>query len=339
MSVPSPSATLDFPFATPPQPSEAREVRPGVIWLRFALPFRLDHINIYLLRDGDGWAAFDTGIDDAPTRAAWAAVLPKYPLTRLIVSHFHPDHVGLAGWLSKTYDLPLSMSRTEYLFSLNLTHNLEAAGPQRGYYRERGVDDQTVENLVGGGHRYLKMTSGVPSAYDRLVAGDTLRLDSRFDIMTGGGHAPEQVMLLNAEQGFFLAADQVLARISPNIAVWAHEPFANPLGEYLSSLATLAQQIPEGLLVLPGHNLPFFGLHARIAELEAHHAARCAELLAACTTARTTAELVPVLFPRPLDSHQLGFAFGETQAHVNYLVSRGELRLERRNEIWAVCRG
>jgi glyoxylase-like metal-dependent hydrolase (beta-lactamase superfamily II) len=330
MSASAHATTLLFPRPAPPQPGDIAEIAPGILWLRLALPFQLDHVNIYLIADGDGWAVLDTGVADLRTRAVWDAVRRTHRLTRLIVTHFHPDHVGLAGWMTDDLGLDLSMSQTEYLYAQNLRHNPQAVGTDsdRAFYRRRGMDPAVIEALLGRGQHYLKMTTGLPPVYHRLVAGETLRIGTRdFEILTGGGHAPEQVMLLGREAGVFLAADQVLARISPNIGVWPIEPGADPLGEYLRSLTALRAAVPEDVLVLPAHNLPFYGLHQRIEELQVHHAQRCAEIVGACTVALTTAQLVPVLFPRALDAQQMGFAFNETQAHVNYLLRRGAIAL------------
>ena len=327
------TSPLVFPHAEPPAPGEIVEIAPGVLWFRLALPFALDHVNVYLIDDGDGWAVLDTGLGDAATVAAWEAALAGKlrgrPLTRLIGTHFHPDHVGLAGWLTERFDLELLMSRTEYLFTVMLRGNLDAieSPAHLAFFRRHGLDEPAIEALVGRGHSYLRMTTGMPSTYRRLVAGETIDIGGRqFDVLTGGGHAPEQVMLLCRDEGLFFPADQVLARITPNISVWAWEPAADPLGDYMSSLASLPLQVPSGVLVLPAHNLPFRGAHVRLRELTAHHEERCARIAAACaTTALSAAEIVPVLFRRPLDAHQTGFAFGEVLAHINYMLSRGEL--------------
>jgi glyoxylase-like metal-dependent hydrolase (beta-lactamase superfamily II) len=322
------ASQLVFPRPSPPAAGEWTEIAPGILWLRLALPFALDHVNIYLLEDDGGWVAVDTGIADLRTRTIWQELQKTHRLTRLLVTHFHPDHVGLAGWLAETADLPLSMSQVEYLMTMNNRHNQEAVGSAShgDFYRRHGVSEKIIGALLGRGHSYLRMTTGLPNAYHRLVAGETLRIGGRdWEIITGGGHAPEQVMLYCRADAIFLAADQVLARISPNIGVWPMEPLADPLGDYLSSLAALPTQVADDVLVLPAHNLPFFGLHQRIADLQHHHAQRCAEIVAACASEKTTAEVLPVLFPRLLDPHQMGFAFGEVLAHVNHLVRQGEL--------------
>ncbi len=325
--------SLTFPFAEPPEFGQLRPVAPGVLWLRLALPFALNHVNIYLIEDGDGWAAIDAGIANAATKAVWERVLEHdlagKPITRLIVTHYHPDHAGLAGWLLQRCGVGLAMSRTEHATSHFLRTNPEAIGSEshRAFYRGHGLAPATIEALMGRGHAYLRMTTDLPERFEVLAAGQTLRIGGRdFEVLTGGGHAPEQVMLLCRAARLLLPADQVLARISPNISVHAYEPESNPLAAYLASLAALRAAIPDDVLVLPGHNMPFYGLHQRIDELAAHHRQRCALIAAACRLQPHSAtELLPVVFPRALDDQQTGFAFGEVVAHIRYMLGRGDL--------------
>jgi glyoxylase-like metal-dependent hydrolase (beta-lactamase superfamily II) len=335
MLQPAPAPALRFPHPSPPAPGQAIEVAPGIQWVRLALPYRLDHVNIYLIDDGEGWTVVDTGLDNEPTRATWDALLAGplagRALTRVLVTHYHPDHMGLAGWLCERFTLPLLMSQTEYLVSLaiHLDPGALNAEPYRSFYRSRGLDADTTERLLTGGHRYLRMISSLPRTFRRLIAGESLRIGARaFEVVTGGGHAPEQVMLFCRDENLLLAADQVLAKISPNISVQAMDPEGDPLGIYLRSLASLKRDIPEGALVLPGHNLPFVGLHGRIDELSAHHEVRCRAIEEACRQGpRTAADLVPVVFRRTIDDpHQMGFAFSEVLAHVNYMVRQHRLR-------------
>ena len=327
--------SLTFPHLAPPEPGTVIEVAPGILWLRLALPYRLDHVNVYLIDDGAGWAVLDTGLDDAPTRAAWDALLAGpllgRPLTRILVTHYHPDHIGLAGWLCERFDLPLLMSQTEYLVSLTIHIDPGAlnAEPYRSFYRSHGLDADTTEKLLTNGHRYLRMISGLPRTFRRLIAGERLRIGARtFEVLSGGGHAPEQVMLFCRAENMLICADQVLARISPNISVQAMDPEGDPLGIYLRSLASLKRDLPESVLTLPGHNLPFIGLHTRVDELAAHHEARCLAIEDACRCApHTAADLVPIVFRRVIDDpHQMGFAFSEVLAHVNYMLRENRLQ-------------
>jgi glyoxylase-like metal-dependent hydrolase (beta-lactamase superfamily II) len=329
-------AGLSYPQSEPPAPGDIRPIAPGVLWLRLPLPYRLDHVNIYLLEEPGGWLAIDAGLGDAPSRAMWEAALAGPlkggRLTRLVVTHFHPDHVGLAGWLTERFGLSLSMPRPEYLYSLALQYAPGDLGADmhRPFYLRHGLDPQTTELVLSRGHEYLRRTTGVPSTYHRLKNGDRLSIgEHEYDVMTGGGHALEQAMLACPDAGLFFAADQVIARISPNVSVYAMEPDLDALGIYLRSLAAIRAAVPDDVLVLPGHGMPFHGLHRRIDDLTDHHATRCALIATACRDKPlTAAELVPHVFTRVLDPHQTGFAFGEIMAHVNYMLGQGELTLE-----------
>lgn len=332
--------TLMFPFAEPPEPKEMHEVAPGIFWARIPLPFRLNHVNVYLIQDGDGWAIVDTGIANDSTRANWEALLhgplAGQRVTKVIITHFHPDHIGLAGWLCERFNAPLLTSQTSYLSCKNISLDPGAFDAQsyRYFYQQHGMPEETAASVCTLGHAYLRMVAPLPPTFKRLVAGDHLTLGGRrFEILSGDGHAPEQTMLFSPEGHVLLAADQVLAKITPNISVWAAEPDGDPLGLYLRSLRSLMANLPEDTFVLPGHQLPFVGLHQRGEELVVHHQHRCALITEACRLApMTVADLVPVLFPRPLDPHELGFAFSETHAHVNHMVAEGEI-------FWRDCGG
>jgi glyoxylase-like metal-dependent hydrolase (beta-lactamase superfamily II) len=329
---------IEFPFPVPPKPLEVIEAAPGISWIRLPLPFRLDHVNVYLIEDGDGFALIDTGIDDTATRETWQALfdgpLRGKPLTRILSTHCHPDHIGLAGWLCQRFDLQLYASQTEYLDALcvRLDPGALNSEPYRGFYRANGLSETQTELLLNRGLHYLRMVSGLPRTFRRVIAGETLRIGGRdFDVMTGGGHSSEQVMLYCAEQNVLLCADQALAKITPNISVEAMDPDGDPLGIYLRSLEQLRRILPADVLALPGHNLPFVGLPTRIDELVAHHASRCQAILRACgQSPRSVVDLVPVVFGRVIeDPHQMSFAFGEALAHANYLVRRDELRVSK----------
>ncbi len=323
---------IDFPLAAAPAPGAVVEIAPGVLWLRLALPYALDHVNAYLIEDEGGWVVLDTGIDDARTRAAWEQTLAGRRVTRVIATHFHPDHVGLAGWLAERHAAPLLMSQTEYLFSwfIRATSGFTDRAAAQEFYRQGGLEGQAVTELLGRGHGYLRQTGPLPPAYTRLRAGDAITIGGRrFEVLTGAGHAPEMLMLCCREARLFFPADQVLARISPNVSVWPSEPESDPLGDFLASLDAIGAVIPEDALVLAAHNLPFRGLHPRIGELRSHHAERLVRIEAACAAApRTIADLLPMVFNRTLDPQQTGFAFGEVLAHVNHMLRAGILSAE-----------
>ena len=308
------------------------EVVPGIMWIRLALPFQLNHVNIYLIDDGDGWAVLDAGLGDSATQDVWKTLLENHidrPLTRLIVTHFHPDHIGMAGWLADRCRVPVYMSETEYLLSRNI--HLEPGALDAAHYREfylrHGLSAEATQRVVSQGHAYLRLVTGLPPTFERLVTDDRLVIGRRdFRVITGGGHSPEQVVLYCEADKIFFSADQVLSKISPNVSVTAIDPNGDPLNYYLRSLSSLAGIIPQDALVLPGHGLPFHHAPSRIKELLAHHDARCIQISEACAAEpRTVAELVPLLFHRPLDPQQTSFAFSEILAHVNYLLRKGLL--------------
>jgi glyoxylase-like metal-dependent hydrolase (beta-lactamase superfamily II) len=327
---------LTFPHTHPPEPGALTAIAPGVRWFRLPLPYRLDHVNIYLIEGDDGWTVLDTGLGTDACRTAWESVLQGpmrgQRLTSMIVTHYHPDHVGLAGWLAERFGLPLSMPRPEYLYSLALQYAPGDLGAEmhRPFYRRHGLSQEVTEAVLSRGHEYLRRTTGVPTTYHRIKHGDSLRIGARmFQVLTGGGHALEQAMLYRPEEQLFFAADQVIARISPNVSVHAMEPDLDALGIYLRSLADLRDAVAPDVLVLPGHGLPFVGLHIRIGELIEHHEQRCAAIADACRQrSLSVAEIVPHVFHRELDEHQTGFAFGEVLAHVNHMLGRDQLVLE-----------
>jgi glyoxylase-like metal-dependent hydrolase (beta-lactamase superfamily II) len=326
---------LQFPHMVPPGPGQVIEIAPGIQWFRLPLPYRLDHVNIYLIENGEDWTVLDTGLGTDACRSTWEALLAGslrgLRLSSVLVTHFHPDHVGLAGWLTERFHLPLSMPRPEYLYSLALQYAPGDLGHDmhRPFYQRHGLPPHVTELVLSRGHEYLRRTSGVPATYHRIKDGDSFDAGSRaFRVITGGGHSLEQAMLYRPEEKLFFAADQVIARISPNVSVHAMEPDLDALGIYLQSLGTLRDKVSNDVLVLPGHGLPFYGLHHRIAELMEHHAQRCDVIVAACEQkALSVAELVPHVFHRVLDEHQTGFAFGEVLAHVNHMLGQGRLLL------------
>ncbi|MFL5266640.1 MAG: MBL fold metallo-hydrolase [Stellaceae bacterium] len=322
---------LQFPVAAPPPPGETLPIAPGVQWLRMPLPFALDHINLWLLEDREGWTIVDTGYASARSKDLWERIfaerLAGLPVTRVIVTHYHPDHVGLAGWLTERWQVPLWITEKEWLFARVMSRVAEDFAPlRRDFARRAGLDDAAVELFGERENSYRRGVPTVPASYRRLADRMVIEIGGRqWQVVVGEGHAPELACLYCAETGVLIAGDQVLPKISPNISVQAHEPDGDPLALYLSSLHKLREAVPPETLVLPSHNLPFLGLHARLDGLAAHHNVRCEEVTAACETPKTAVDLLPVLFRRPLDRHQMGFALGEALAHLHYLMYQGAL--------------
>ena len=318
-------------LAEAPPPGEFREVEPGIFWLRLSLPFALDHVNAWLVDDQHSWTLIDTGYGDAPTRAVWEGLLGRHlagkPVARVLATHFHPDHLGQAGWLCERTGADLVMTRTEWLTArmLALDDTGDFLDIGEAHWRRAAMPEAAIARQRARGNAYRRGITAPPGRFVRLEAGDEIDLGgSSWRVLIGEGHAPEQVTLHCAERGVLIAADQILPRISPVVGVWASQPAADPLGDFLRSLRQY-RDLPEATRVLPSHREPFTGLHARLGELALHHEQRLARVHDACAGEATTAEIAAALFPRALDSHQEGFALGETLAHLNRLERLGEI--------------
>jgi len=319
-----------YPFAESPATGTTMTVTPGVHWLRMPLPFALNHINLYLIEDDDGLAIVDTGYALDPVKAAWMSVLASLarPVTRIIVTHFHPDHLGLAAWLEAETGAPVEMTMGEYLTASMIWHqvpNFDGAS-MVALFRRHGLSDAACAALERRGNAYRQGVPALPTRYRRLLAGQTLRIGGRdWKVITGHGHAVEHAALHCVEADVLLSGDMLLPRITSNVTVFAQSPDDDTLRHYLDGVAAF-EPLPASTLVLPAHGLPFRNLHGRIAAVRQHHHERLALLENDCSTPKTAAELLPVLFgSKEFDSHQNMFAMGEAIAHVNHLCHAGRL--------------
>jgi glyoxylase-like metal-dependent hydrolase (beta-lactamase superfamily II) len=329
-------SALAFPHAVAPAPGAVRGVAPGVHWLRMPLPFALDHINLWMLEDGEGWTLVDTGLANAPTRAHWdqvfGASLGARPVRRILVTHFHPDHAGNAGWLCERFGAPLWITQGEYLTA----HAVRAgaagfvAEATLALFRAHGLDEARLGQLGMRGNQYRRLVGELPTSYRRIIDGESIVVGGRaWRVITGYGHAPEHASLYCEALNLLVSGDMLLPTISTHVGVWPTDPEGDPLGYFLRSIRRY-RELPDDVLVLPSHGLPFRGAHARVAQLEAHHEARLAELLQACGEApRSAADVLALIFRRPLDTQQLFFAMGEAIAHLHYLERAGRLRRAR----------
>ena len=326
--------SLSYPLEQLPEPGVTLEVAPGVRWVRMPLPFALDHINLWLLQDGSNaaggalWTAVDTGVAVDDIKNCWRRLLPDYPLRRQIVTHCHPDHLGLAAWLEQETGAPLSITLGEYTTAQMICAQIGNFGitAMLQLFRRHGLDETWLEALARRGNVYKKVVPEIPATYRRLFPNEDISIGCHsWRVIIGYGHAPEHAALYCEELQVLISGDMLLPRISTNMSVVASNPDGNPLGLFLDSIAGF-KSLPADPLVLPSHGRPFRGLHSRITELEAHHRERCADLLDACVTPKSAAELIPVLFPREItDAHQTMFAMGEAMAHLNYLEQSGAL--------------
>jgi len=322
-------APLSFPFTVPPASGELVDVVPGSIkWLRMPLPLALDHINLYLVRDGAGWRLVDTGMDTTATRRLWDALLPALdaPLTGIVCTHHHYDHCGLAGWLTERLRVPLYMCRGEYFAMRMFAEQFSFdSWEYREFFTRAGLEPAHVENIIAS-IRVFQSSSPVARAYHRLRDGQHLTIGEHvWEVRSGEGHSPEHASLYCRELGVLLSGDQLLARISPNVGVLPFEPQANPLADWFESLERVGR-LPEDTLVLPAHERPFRGLATRADELTAHHRATLDRLQAECAVAPgSVLELSCRLFPGRRGTTDEILAISETLAHLAWLLAEGRV--------------
>jgi glyoxylase-like metal-dependent hydrolase (beta-lactamase superfamily II) len=327
--------SLEFPFADPPAPGKARAVAPGVRWIRMPLPFALDHINLWLLEETDGWTLVDCGYGDRTTRALWEThftrTLEGRPITRIIATHFHPDHLGNARWLQERFGCPVVMTQAEFLTAHAVLGQRTAYSHADvcALFAAHGMAPEFVAALEARGGTYGRGVPEAPERFDGIQDGDDVVAGGTpWRVICGHGHSPDHASLNSTARGLLISGDMLLPRISTNVSVAPAEPNGDPLARFLASLATTAT-LPAATLVLPSHGLPFRGVALRVAQLQAHHADRLAELDHAVAAARdpvSAADLVPVLFRRELDVQQRYFAMGEAIAHLNHLWHAGRIR-------------
>jgi glyoxylase-like metal-dependent hydrolase (beta-lactamase superfamily II) len=322
-------SSLQYPWPDTPAPGTTLEVAPGVRWLSMPLPFQLDHINLWLLEDDGGSTIVDCGIGNAETRALWEKILPA-EVKRIILTHYHPDHAGNAGWLCKRFGVEIWTTQGEYLTA----HAVRSSSA--GYtsdavlsvFNRNGLDAQRSAAMakMRGNNRYAELVPDFPHSYRRIIEGDVLRIGGReWQAIVGHGHAPEHLSLYCKELKVVIAGDMLLSTISTNVSVWSIDPEGDPLRLFLESVARY-RELPEDVLVLPSHGKPFRGAHVRVAQLEKHHQDRFDQLLNSLEEPKSAGEVLQVLFRRPLDNHQTFFAMGEAIAHLHYLHYAGKAR-------------
>ncbi|MBU6436620.1 MAG: MBL fold metallo-hydrolase [Betaproteobacteria bacterium] len=334
---------LTYPLADRlPAEGEALDVAPGIRWVRMPLPFALDHINLWLLRDrftaddgsvAEGWTIVDCGIGVERTRALWervfAAHLDGLPVRRILVTHMHPDHVGCAAWLAERWNAPVWMTATDFVMASLLSRGGQGSGGDAAaaHFARHGLTDaDSIAKIKARTGYFPSLVPAMPHSYVRLLDGQNVMIDGEpWRVIVGYGHAPEHASLYNAARKLLISGDMLLPRISTNVSVWDNEPEADPLPLYLDSLRKY-EPLAADTLVLPSHGKPFTGMHARLAQQHAHHDERLATLLAACDKPLSAADAVAVLFRPGLDLHQLTFAIGESLAHLHCLWRRGALR-------------
>lgn len=327
---------LVYPLGEPPPAGEAREIAPGVHWVRMPLPFVLQWINLWLIEDGEGWTVVDTGMALEQSREYWRAIfeatLKGKPVTRVICTHMHPDHMGLAGWICRKFGAELWMSRLEYITGRMLVADTGREAPEEGvqFYRAAGWDEDLLGSYKVRFGGFGKAVSKMPDAYRRISDGDVIQIGGRtWRVITGNGHCPEHACLWQEELKLFISGDQVLPRISSNVSVFPTEPEGDPLSDWIASCKKLLGAVPNDVLVLPSHNEPFQGLHERLNNLiEGHEKALARVLHRLQQGPKRAIDLFGALFARKIGADLVGMATGESIAHLNCLIGRGLARRE-----------
>ena len=335
---------LRYPFEGLPPQAGVMQVAEGVYWVRMNLPYSLDHINLYLIKDGEGWAVIDSCVDLPQSRTDWQGLFSDFmggaPITKVLITHMHPDHVGLAGWLVKRFDAQFYMSRTDYLMCRAMAADTGQEAPPEAlrFYHAAGFSEDGLaryKKRFGGFGEYIHP---LPQSYHRLQQGDEVRIGEHlWRVEIGAGHAPEHACLYCPDLAVLISGDQVIPRISSNVSLFPTEPMANPLQEWIDSCARLRDVLPNDVLVLPSHNEPFYGLHERLTSLIEKHENALERLLGVCDAPRRAVdkEIFSILFKRKVEGSNFFMATGESLAHLVCLVHRGDLRMTPNDDgVW-----
>ena len=340
------STSIEYEFDFRPQAGEIKELLPGIRWLHLPLPFVLNHINTWVLDDGDQRVLVDTGFFTGLTRDTWKEVLAglpgRKPVSKVLVTHLHPDHVGCAGWLCERLGADLYMTREEYLLCRILVADTGQPAPEEGrrFYLAAGFSEQQLSQYVERFGSFGQVVSALPQAYRRLQDGLELYIGAhQWRVIIGRGHSPEHACLYCRELNVLISGDQVLPTISSNVGVWPTEPAANPLADWFGSLRHLAAVLPDDVLVLPSHGRPFRGVKHRLDELTAEHEDGLAQLHELCREPQRAVDVFPVLFKGAVNDGNLIMAVSESIAHLNYLLEAGEVNVEndRDGGNWDQC--
>lgn len=323
---------MRFPHAEPPVEGSATEVAPGVLWMRLPLPMVLDHVNVYALDDGDGWTIVDTGMASKRGVAIWenllAGPLAEKPVNRVIVTHHHPDHVGLAGWF-QARGADLLMTRTAWLYARMLVLDVQAlpTAEQILFWCRAGMDPALLaKRSAQRPYNFCDTVAPMPLGFKRLSEGDTLTAGGRnWVVRLGSGHAPDHATLWSVDDDLVLGGDQLLPNISANIGVYPTEPDADPLQDWLAATHRFKSCATDDQLVLPGHKLPFRGLPFRLKQMAANHETALDRLRAHLVTPATAVGCFQPLFRRDIGESEYGLALVEAVAHLNYLLQRAEI--------------
>lgn len=335
MALANPVSSLAYEFPDTPDTGGTLEVASGVHWLRMPLPFALSHINLWLLEDGDDWVIVDTGLHVEESTDIWQATLSgamaSRKVSRIFVTHMHPDHAGNAGWLQEKTGAEFLMTRQEYMYCRVLMSDTGQPAPQTGidFYRAAGFSADALDRYKKAFGMFGKFIAPMPASYRRLQHGETHQIDQRgWQVLVGCGHSPEHACLFNHDLNVLISGDQLLPTISSNVSVWPTEPQANPLEDWLASLDLLSACLPDDVLVLPAHGRPFRGAHERLEALRKEHRHSLQQLVDLCKKPQRAVDVFAAVFGRELGPRELIMATGEAIAHLNWLIAKDLVAVE-----------
>jgi len=332
--------SITYAFDARPNDGETLNVAEDIEWLRMPLPFSLNHINLWLLRDDGGWAIVDTGVGTDETITIWHSVFADAmrgdPASHIIATHMHPDHVGCAGFLVRHFDVEFWMPRDEYMMCRILVADTGRDAPPEGidFYKDAGFADDQLHAYQSAFGMFGKFVKHLPEAYNRLSDSDQLVIGGHtWEIITGAGHSPEHACLFDRDRNLLISGDQLLPTISSNVSVWPTEPHANPLQDWFDALRRLRAIIPQDVLVLPAHGKPFRGAHERIDAMIREHEERLDILRTFCREPRRAVDVFPAIYRTKISDQNRIMATGEALAHLAFLVKSGELSTENREAV------
>ena len=334
---------ISFPFENPPSEGSAIEVAEDILWMRLPLPMALDHVNVYAIRDGEGWCIVDTGYFTKRSQQIWESLLSGplngNPVTRVLVTHHHPDHIGMAGWFQTKLDTELISSRTAWMYGRMMILDNQKKWPKEvlDFYKSTGISEEMFSYWLSRGPRnFLDVCFPMPSGYTRIKDGDKIKIGKRkWHVRSGDGHAPEHITLWSLDDDVVIAGDQVLPGISSNIGVYPTEPLADPLTDWIASCEKFKLIAKNEHFVLPGHKLPFLGLPTRLQQLIDNHNNSLPRLIEHLKTPQTAVGCFEILYKRKIGKGEYGLALVEAVAHLNHLFIAGKIqRRMNKNKVW-----
>ena len=318
---------IRYPWEKPPKHGETIQVAEGLYWIRLPLPLKLDHVNVYALDDGDGWTIIDTGMGSPETKGIWGDLLSGplsgKPVKRVVLTHHHPDHVGLAGWFQNDHGAELWTTRTAYLMARMLTLDVQETPPPEilTFWQRAGMDPKILAKRASDKvFNFADTVSPIALGYKRIMQDDVLSMGGRdWTVHIGNGHAPEHATFWSQSDNLVIAGDQIISSISPNLGVYATEPEADPVGEWLETCERLYQIANSKHVVFSGHKLPFSGLPFRLKQLIGNHHSTLKRLLKFLDSPQSAAECFQPLFKRCIGEGEYGLALIESIGHLNHL--------------------